>query len=63
MKENFKIDIKNLIINNKNKIEIIGILIISIILLIIIIVNVCKIQSKQKYVIYNGKNLNERKYP
>ena len=63
MKENFKIDIKNLIINNKNKIEIIGILIISIILLIIIIVNVCKIQSKQKYVVYNGKNLNERKYP
>lgn len=60
-----KKSVRNLIYNIKKSknIRIIFVLFVIMILIFIIIFNIYSEKSKQKYVIYNGKNLNEKKYP
>ena len=48
---------------NHKKIKIISTAILIFVLIIILIFALIKEQSKQKYVVYNGENLNESKYP
>ena len=52
-----------LIKNNSKKITIVGILIIILVILIVLTIAIIKENEKQKYVVYNGKNLSESKYP
>ena len=52
-----------LIKNNSKKIAIAGILIIILVILIVLTIVIIKENEKQKYVVYNGKNLSESKYP
>lgn len=56
-------ELLNLINNNSKKIKIVGILCLIIIILIFLTIAIIKENKKQKYVIYNGKNLSESKYP
>lgn len=49
--------------NNSKKVKIICAVIAIIVILIVIIVGVIQDSKKQKYVIYNGDNLKESKYP
>ncbi len=55
--------IKNVIKNHRRQLKILGIIILSSILFFVIIIAIRRGENKQKYVIYNGENLTESKYP
>ncbi len=57
--ENIAIKIKN----NKKILKIISLIILLLIILTIITITIINEKSKQKYIIYDGKNLSESKYP
>ena len=57
--ENIAIKIKN----NQKILKIISLIILLIIILTIITITIINEKSKQKYIIYDGKNLSESKYP